>query len=88
MGLIEQPVNAVQWSGLSPFAVEKIIYHRRYRPKGLDHDIALMKLVQPLIFNGTFYKRSSFELESVNERSFELAFSMAGVNANGHLILS
>uniref|UniRef100_A0A8C1Y5L9 Transmembrane serine protease 3a n=1 Tax=Cyprinus carpio TaxID=7962 RepID=A0A8C1Y5L9_CYPCA len=33
-------------------AVEKIIYHSRYRPKGLDHDIALMKLVEPLSFNG------------------------------------
>ncbi|XP_077072848.1 transmembrane protease serine 3 isoform X1 [Siphateles boraxobius] len=47
VGLIEQPMNAVQ-----SLAVEKIIYHSRYRPKGLDYDIALMKLVQPLIFNG------------------------------------
>ncbi|XP_016374771.1 trypsin-like [Sinocyclocheilus rhinocerous] len=31
---------------------EKIIYHSRYRPKGLDNDIALMKLVHPLSFNG------------------------------------
>ncbi|KAK9969705.1 hypothetical protein ABG768_027857 [Culter alburnus] len=47
VGLIEQPVSIVQ-----SLAVEKIIFHSRYRPKGLDHDIALMKLVQPLIFNG------------------------------------
>ncbi|XP_026128210.1 transmembrane protease serine 3 [Carassius auratus] len=47
VGLIDQPVNTVQ-----SLAVEKIIYHSRYRPKGLDHDIALMKLVQPLSFNG------------------------------------
>ncbi|ROL54896.1 Transmembrane protease serine 3 [Anabarilius grahami] len=47
VGLIEQPVSTVQ-----SLAVEKIIFHSRYRPKGLDHDIALMKLVQPLIFNG------------------------------------
>ncbi|XP_067299486.1 transmembrane protease serine 3 isoform X2 [Pseudorasbora parva] len=47
VGLIDQPMNAAQ-----SLAVEKIIYHRRYRPKGLDYDIALMKLVQPLIFNG------------------------------------
>uniref|UniRef100_A0A8C1Y905 Transmembrane serine protease 3a n=1 Tax=Cyprinus carpio TaxID=7962 RepID=A0A8C1Y905_CYPCA len=47
VGLIDQPVNAVQ-----SLAVEKIIYHSRYRPKGLDHDIALMKLVEPLSFNG------------------------------------
>lgn len=59
VGLIEQPVSIVQ-----SLAVEKIIFHSRYRPKGLDHDIALMKLVQPLIFNGTFCKRSSFKLEN------------------------
>ncbi len=59
MGLIDQPVNAVQ-----SLTVEKIIYHSRYRPKGLDHDIALMKLVQPLSFNGTFCKRGSFKMES------------------------
>ncbi|XP_021334565.2 transmembrane protease serine 3 isoform X1 [Danio rerio] len=46
-GLTELPLNAVK-----AFAVEKIIYHSRYRPKGLDHDIALMKLAQPLTFNG------------------------------------
>lgn len=80
VGLIEQPVSTVQ-----SLAVEKIIFHGRYRPKGLDHDIALMKLVQPLIFNGTFCKRSSFNLES---GFFELAFLMAGGYANGHLILS
>ncbi|XP_052005009.1 transmembrane protease serine 3 [Xyrauchen texanus] len=43
VGLIEQPVN-----GVKSLAVEKIIYHSRYRPKGLDYDIALLKLVQPL----------------------------------------
>ncbi|XP_051565870.1 transmembrane protease serine 3 isoform X3 [Myxocyprinus asiaticus] len=43
VGLIEQPVN-----GAKSLAVEKIIYHSRYRPKGLDYDIALLKLVQPL----------------------------------------
>ncbi|XP_067111185.1 transmembrane protease serine 3 [Osmerus mordax] len=47
VGLIEQPVNGAQ-----ALAVEKIIYHDRYRPKGLDYDIALMKLAEPLIFNG------------------------------------
>lgn len=56
VGLIDQPVNAAQ-----SLAVEKIVYHSRYRPKGLDHDIALMKLVQPLNFNGTFCKRSTFK---------------------------
>lgn len=51
VGLIEQPVNAAK-----AVAVEKIIYHSRYRPKGLDYDIALLKLVQSLNFNGIFYR--------------------------------
>uniref|UniRef100_A0A8D2D0A7 Transmembrane serine protease 3 n=1 Tax=Sciurus vulgaris TaxID=55149 RepID=A0A8D2D0A7_SCIVU len=32
--------------------VEKIIYHSKYKPKRLGHDIALMKLAGPLTFNG------------------------------------
>ncbi|KAJ8352588.1 hypothetical protein SKAU_G00240640 [Synaphobranchus kaupii] len=47
VGLTEQPVN-----GANSLAVEKILYHARYRPKGLDYDIALMKLAEPLSFNG------------------------------------
>ncbi|TSL54361.1 Transmembrane protease serine 3 [Bagarius yarrelli] len=46
-GLTEQPVT-----GANHLTVEKIIYHGRYRPKGLDYDIALLKLSQPLTFNG------------------------------------
>ncbi|XP_053352951.1 transmembrane protease serine 3 [Clarias gariepinus] len=46
-GLTEQPVTGARY-----LAVEKIIYHGRYRPKGLDYDIALLKLSQPLTFNG------------------------------------
>ncbi|XP_062861790.1 transmembrane protease serine 3 [Trichomycterus rosablanca] len=46
-GLTEQPVSSGSY-----LTVEKIIYHRRYRPKGLDHDIALLKLSQRLNFNG------------------------------------
>uniref|UniRef100_A0A8C7JP27 Transmembrane serine protease 3 n=1 Tax=Oncorhynchus kisutch TaxID=8019 RepID=A0A8C7JP27_ONCKI len=42
-----QPVNGAQ-----ALAVQKIIYHGRYRPKALDYDIALMKLAEPLTFNG------------------------------------
>lgn len=49
VGLTEQPVN-----GAKALAVEKIIYHGRYRPRGLDYDIALLKLEQPLNFNGIF----------------------------------
>uniref|UniRef100_W5KN48 Transmembrane serine protease 3 n=1 Tax=Astyanax mexicanus TaxID=7994 RepID=W5KN48_ASTMX len=49
VGLTEQPVSV---SGAKYLSVEKIIYHARYRPKGLDYDIALLKLVEPLAFNG------------------------------------
>uniref|UniRef100_A0A3B1IML5 Transmembrane serine protease 3 n=1 Tax=Astyanax mexicanus TaxID=7994 RepID=A0A3B1IML5_ASTMX len=45
VGLTEQPVSV---SGAKYLSVEKIIYHARYRPKGLDYDIALLKLVEPL----------------------------------------
>lgn len=47
VGLTEQPVHGAQ-----SLAVEKIVYHARYRPKGLDYDIALMKLSTALVFNG------------------------------------
>ncbi|EGW02909.1 Transmembrane protease, serine 3 [Cricetulus griseus] len=33
--------------------VEKIIYHSKYKPKRLGNDIALMKLAEPLSFDGT-----------------------------------
>lgn len=48
VGLIEQPVQRAH-----SLAVEQIIYHARYRPKGLDYDIALMKLAKSLVFNGS-----------------------------------
>ncbi|KAL2103148.1 hypothetical protein ACEWY4_000016 [Coilia grayii] len=47
VGLIDQPVNGAESVG-----VEKIIYHNRYRPRGLDYDIALIKLANPLSFSG------------------------------------
>ncbi|XP_066542037.1 transmembrane protease serine 3 [Hoplias malabaricus] len=47
VGLTEQPV-----SGAKYLSVEKIFYHDRYRPKALDYDIALLKLVESLTFNG------------------------------------
>ncbi|KAG7253299.1 hypothetical protein CRUP_008948, partial [Coryphaenoides rupestris] len=31
--------------------VEQILYHSRYHSKGIDYDIALMRLSQPLAFN-------------------------------------
>ncbi|XP_068186334.1 transmembrane protease serine 3 [Antennarius striatus] len=46
-GLTDQPVNAAQ-----ALEVEQIVHHARYRPKGLDYDVALMKLATPLEFNG------------------------------------
>ncbi|XP_061548084.1 transmembrane protease serine 3 [Phycodurus eques] len=47
VGEIEQPVHGEQ-----SLAVEQIIHHVRYHPKGLDYDIALVKLSKPLVFNG------------------------------------
>lgn len=47
VGVTEQPSN-----GAKSLAVERIIFHDRYRPKRLDYDVALMKLKTPLEFNG------------------------------------
>ncbi|XP_028292097.1 transmembrane protease serine 3 [Gouania willdenowi] len=47
VGLTEQPGHSAQ-----SLAVKTIIYHARYRPRTLDYDIALMKLSNPLTFNG------------------------------------
>ncbi|XP_028824002.1 transmembrane protease serine 3 [Denticeps clupeoides] len=46
-GLIIQSASSAE-----SMAVEKIIYHSRYRAKALDYDIALIKLTNPVIFNG------------------------------------
>ncbi|XP_030634808.1 transmembrane protease serine 3 [Chanos chanos] len=46
-GLTEQPV-----SGAGSLSVEKILYHSSYLPGGLDYDIALLKLRNPLTFDG------------------------------------
>uniref|UniRef100_A0AAX7TT99 Transmembrane serine protease 3a n=1 Tax=Astatotilapia calliptera TaxID=8154 RepID=A0AAX7TT99_ASTCA len=48
VGLTEQPLHGAQ-----ALAVEKIVYHNRYRQKGLDYDIALMKLAKQLEVNGS-----------------------------------
>uniref|UniRef100_I3KLH9 Transmembrane serine protease 3 n=1 Tax=Oreochromis niloticus TaxID=8128 RepID=I3KLH9_ORENI len=45
VGLTEQPLHGAQ-----ALAVEKIVYHNRYRRKGLGYDIALMKLANPTLF--------------------------------------
>ncbi|KAM8858176.1 transmembrane protease serine 3-like [Synchiropus picturatus] len=47
VGLTEQTVH-----GAESRAVDRIIYHARYRPKALDYDIALMRLNRSLEFNG------------------------------------
>lgn len=49
MGLVileESPVN--------PYLVDKIIYHKKYKPKTMKNDIALIKLATPLALNGNF----------------------------------
>lgn len=38
-----------------PYSVEKIIYHRNYKPKTMGNDIALMKLAAPLVLNGNSF---------------------------------
>ncbi|XP_060754268.1 transmembrane protease serine 3 [Neoarius graeffei] len=47
VGLTEQPM-----SGAADLSVMKIFFHRAYHPEGLSYDIALIKLTQPLVFNG------------------------------------
>uniref|UniRef100_A0A3P8U5M0 Transmembrane serine protease 3 n=1 Tax=Amphiprion percula TaxID=161767 RepID=A0A3P8U5M0_AMPPE len=47
VGLTEQLIHGAQ-----SLTVESIIHHARYRPRGLNYDIALMKLARPLVFNG------------------------------------
>ncbi|KYO39058.1 transmembrane protease serine 3 [Alligator mississippiensis] len=37
---------------VNPHSVEKIIYHRNYKPKTMGNDIALIKLAAPLVLNG------------------------------------
>ncbi|EMP31464.1 Transmembrane protease serine 3, partial [Chelonia mydas] len=46
-GFVTQPDTSV-----NPYSVEKIIYHRNYKPKAMGNDIALMKLAAPLALNG------------------------------------
>lgn len=38
-----------------PYSVEKIIYHRNYKPKTMGNDIALMKLSATLPLNGNSF---------------------------------
>lgn len=49
--------------------VEKIIYHSKYKPKRLGNDIALMKLAEPLSFDGMLrllHKTVAFNLFQEN----------------------
>uniref|UniRef100_A0A8C0JAD1 Transmembrane serine protease 3 n=1 Tax=Chelonoidis abingdonii TaxID=106734 RepID=A0A8C0JAD1_CHEAB len=43
-----------QDTSVNPYSVEKIIFHRNYKPKTMGNDIALMKLAAPLALNGNF----------------------------------
>uniref|UniRef100_A0A3Q2CS96 Transmembrane serine protease 3b n=1 Tax=Cyprinodon variegatus TaxID=28743 RepID=A0A3Q2CS96_CYPVA len=47
VGLTEQLIH-----GAHSLTVKRIVYHAQYQPKGLDYDIALMRLEEPLVFNG------------------------------------
>ncbi|KAM4730647.1 transmembrane protease serine 3 [Anableps anableps] len=47
VGLTEQLIHAAYAR-----AVKSIVHHPQYRDKGLDYDIALMRLEEPLVFNG------------------------------------
>ncbi|MCJ8747962.1 hypothetical protein PDJAM_G00159510 [Pangasius djambal] len=47
VGLTDQPL-----SGAADLSVMKIFFHSAYHPEGLSYDIALIKLTQPLTFNG------------------------------------
>uniref|UniRef100_A0A3B5RBM3 Transmembrane serine protease 3 n=1 Tax=Xiphophorus maculatus TaxID=8083 RepID=A0A3B5RBM3_XIPMA len=48
VGLTEQLIH-----GAHSLAVKRIIRHPQYWQKGLDYDIALMRLQEPLVFDGT-----------------------------------
>ncbi|XP_060091244.1 transmembrane protease serine 3 [Heteronotia binoei] len=39
-------------NSVNPYSVDKIIYHRNYKPKTMGNDIALIKLANPLVLNG------------------------------------
>ncbi|PWA19100.1 hypothetical protein CCH79_00018645 [Gambusia affinis] len=47
VGLTEQLIH-----GAHSLAVKRIIHHPQYWHKGLDYDIALMRLQEPLVFDG------------------------------------
>ncbi|XP_054878361.1 transmembrane protease serine 3 [Poeciliopsis prolifica] len=47
VGLTEQLIH-----GAHSLAVKRIIRHSQYWPKGQDYDIALMRLQEPLVFDG------------------------------------
>uniref|UniRef100_A0A8C8SIB3 Transmembrane serine protease 3 n=1 Tax=Pelusios castaneus TaxID=367368 RepID=A0A8C8SIB3_9SAUR len=48
---------------INPYSVEKIIYHRNYKPKTMGNDIALMKLAAPLALNGNFFSFAFFSFK-------------------------
>ncbi|XP_060688812.1 transmembrane protease serine 3 [Hemiscyllium ocellatum] len=46
VGIAEQPLT-----DSASYIVEKIIYHKKYKGRTYDYDIALIKLARPLMFN-------------------------------------
>lgn len=57
MGFVTQ-----QDAPVNPHSVEKIIYHRNYKPKTMGNDIALIKLAAPLVLNGNLFFLSILSL--------------------------
>lgn len=46
--------ETLEENSVNPYLVDKIIYHRNYKPKTMGNDIALIKLANPLVLNGNF----------------------------------
>lgn len=52
-----------------PYSVEKIIYHRNYKPKTMGNDIALMKLSATLPLNGNSFCQLSLDFLTLLDKS-------------------
>lgn len=70
MGFVTQ-----QDPSVNPYSVEKIIYHRNYKPKTMGNDIALMKLAAPLALNGNFFPLCFFFF-------FNFKLKIGGISSN------
>lgn len=79
VGVTEQPVHGAQ-----SVAVERIVYHSKYRPKGLDYDIALMKLATPLQFNGN-HEEETLPCYHSNKTLTEIKMAAVGPAESGDI---